>query len=71
MGSKDKERVAESTLRDVREAAQSMGWQIQILNAATIGEIDAAFATLACERPDALLVGPTASSQVAAGSLLS
>ena len=33
-----------------------MGLQIQILNATTIGEIDAAFATLARERPDALFV---------------
>jgi len=30
--------------------------QIRILNATTIGEIDAAFATLARERPDALFV---------------
>ncbi len=32
--------------------------KIQILNATTIGEIDAAFAALARERPDALFVGP-------------
>jgi putative tryptophan/tyrosine transport system substrate-binding protein len=48
---------AESTLRDVKEAAPTMGLQIQmILNASTIGEIDAAFASLASERPDALFV---------------
>ena len=35
-----------------------MGLQIQILNAATTGEIDAAFATLARERTDALFVAP-------------
>jgi putative ABC transport system substrate-binding protein len=52
--------VAESTLREVREAAHSMGLQVEILNAATIGEIDAAFATLARERPDALLVAADA-----------
>jgi putative tryptophan/tyrosine transport system substrate-binding protein len=52
--------VAESTLREVREAAPSMGLQVEILNAATIGEIDAAFATLARERPDALLVAADA-----------
>jgi putative ABC transport system substrate-binding protein len=34
-----------------------MGLQIQILNASTSREIDAAFATLARERPDALFVG--------------
>ena len=34
-----------------------MGLQIQILNASSSSEIDAAFATLARERPDALFVG--------------
>jgi putative ABC transport system substrate-binding protein len=48
--------VAETTLRAVQEAAPTIGLQIQILNASTIGEIDAAFATLARERPDALFV---------------
>jgi putative ABC transport system substrate-binding protein len=47
---------AEPTLRDVQEAASTIGLQIQILNATTIGEIDAAFATLARERPDALFL---------------
>ena len=36
----------ESTLRDVRPAARTMGQQIQVLNASTSREIDAAFATL-------------------------
>jgi len=49
-----------STLRAVQEAAPTMGLQIQVLNASTIGEIDAAFATLASERPDALFVAPDA-----------
>jgi putative ABC transport system substrate-binding protein len=48
----------ESTLRDVQEPARSMGLQIQVLNASTSREIDAAFAALARERPDALFVGP-------------
>ncbi len=48
--------VAEITLRDVQEAAPTLGLQIQVLNATTIGEIDAAFATFARERPDALFV---------------
>jgi len=48
--------IAESTRRDVQEAAPTMGLQIQILNASTIGEIDAAFATLAHQHPDALYV---------------
>jgi putative tryptophan/tyrosine transport system substrate-binding protein len=47
---------AESTLQGVQEAAPTMGLQIQMLNASTIGEIDAAFATLARERADALFV---------------
>jgi putative tryptophan/tyrosine transport system substrate-binding protein len=49
---------AENTLREVQQAAPTMGLQIQILNATTIGEIDAIFATLARERPDALFVAP-------------
>jgi putative ABC transport system substrate-binding protein len=48
--------AAEKQLRDVREAATIMGLQIQILNATTIGEIDAAFAAFVGERPDALFV---------------
>ena len=48
--------VAETTVREVQKAAPTMGLQIQILNASTIGEIDAAFAILARERLDALLV---------------
>jgi putative ABC transport system substrate-binding protein len=51
-------RGTENTLRDAKEAARNLGLQIQILNATTIGEIDAAFATLARERPDALFVAP-------------
>ena len=52
--------VAESTVREVQQAAPAIGLQIQILNASTIGEIDAAFATLARERPDALFVAADA-----------
>jgi putative ABC transport system substrate-binding protein len=48
--------VAETTVREVQKAAPTMGLQIQILNATTIGEIDAACAILARERLDALLV---------------
>ena len=50
----------EATLRDVREAASAIGLQIQILNATTIGEIDAAFATFAGKHLDALFVGGNA-----------
>jgi putative ABC transport system substrate-binding protein len=52
--------AAEPTLRDVQAAAPNMGLQIQVLDASTIGEIDAAFATLARERPDALFVAADA-----------
>jgi putative tryptophan/tyrosine transport system substrate-binding protein len=44
----------------MQEAAPTIGLKIQILNATTIGEIDAAFATLARERPDALFVASDA-----------
>src|SRR5262249_13124484 len=49
--------VTETTVREVEAAARAMGLQNQVLNASTSGEIDAAFATFARERPDALLVG--------------
>ena len=52
--------TAETTLRDVQAAARAMGLQIHVLNASTSREIDAAFADLARERPDALFVGPDA-----------
>ena len=41
----------ESTLRGVEAAARAMGLQIQVLNASTIHEIDAAFATLGASDP--------------------
>ena len=46
-----------STLRDLEPAARATGQQIQVLNASTIGEIDAAFATIVNARLDALFVG--------------
>jgi putative tryptophan/tyrosine transport system substrate-binding protein len=49
-------RVASSTLRELQQAAPSMGLQIQFLNATTITEIDEAFAILARERLGALFV---------------
>jgi len=44
-------------VRDVRAAARSLGVQINVLNATTSREIDAAFAALGNERRDALFVG--------------
>jgi putative ABC transport system substrate-binding protein len=49
--------ITETTLRDVQPAARAMGLQIQVFNASTSREIDAAFATFVRERPDALFVG--------------
>jgi putative tryptophan/tyrosine transport system substrate-binding protein len=48
---------AETTLRGVQEAARVFGLQIHVLKASTNREIDAAFATLERDRPDALFVG--------------
>jgi putative ABC transport system substrate-binding protein len=49
--------TAETTLREAEAAARAMGLQIQVLNASTSREINAAFASLGRERPDALFVG--------------
>jgi putative ABC transport system substrate-binding protein len=46
----------ETMLRDLEPAARAMGLRIQILNASTGPEINAAFATFVRERPDALFV---------------
>jgi putative ABC transport system substrate-binding protein len=44
-------------LRDVQAAAQINGLELRIFNASTATELDAAFAALAAQRPDGLLVG--------------
>src|SRR5204862_5502645 len=49
--------VNETTLRSTELAARAMGLQLQVFNASTSGEIDAAFSSLVRERPDALFVG--------------
>jgi ABC-type uncharacterized transport system substrate-binding protein len=48
--------IAAANLRDVEAAASAMTVQIRVFNASTIAEIDTAFAALASERPDALLI---------------
>jgi putative ABC transport system substrate-binding protein len=48
---------AETTLRDVEPAARAIGLQIQVLNASTSREINAAFVTFVRDRADALFVG--------------
>jgi putative ABC transport system substrate-binding protein len=48
--------TSETTLRDAQSAARAIGLEIQVLNASTSREINAAFATFVRERPDALFV---------------
>src|SRR5262249_8437495 len=52
--------VAETTLRDIPPAARAIGLQIEALNARTSPATQAAFATLARSRPDALFVASDA-----------
>jgi putative ABC transport system substrate-binding protein len=52
-------RRTEVTLQDLEPAARTMGVQMQVLNANTANEIDAAFETISREQPDALFVAPT------------
>jgi putative ABC transport system substrate-binding protein len=47
----------ETTLREMAAAARTTGLQVKVLNASTSREIEAAFASLLHERPDALFVG--------------
>src|SRR5262249_16964015 len=51
--------TTEATLREVEPAARTMGLQIQVFNANTSREIDAAFESMGRERPDALFVATT------------
>jgi len=46
----------ETTLREVEAAARAIGLDIQVLNAGSVREIDAAFASMMRERADALFV---------------
>ena len=52
--------TAEATLRDIPEAARAIGLQIQVLNASSSAEIEAAFATMVRDRADALFLAPDA-----------
>jgi putative tryptophan/tyrosine transport system substrate-binding protein len=51
--------VTETQMKDVSAAARAMGLQIQVFNADTIAEIDAAFETMGRSRPDAVFVSTT------------
>jgi putative ABC transport system substrate-binding protein len=49
---------AELHAKEAEAAGRAMGLEIQLFNVGTSGDIDAAFATFARERPDALFVSP-------------
>ena len=53
----DDTQITPLILRDVEAAARAMGLQIQVVRASTSREINAAFASFARERPDALFLG--------------
>jgi putative ABC transport system substrate-binding protein len=48
--------IAAANRRDAEAAASAMTLQLRLLNASTIADIDAAFAALAGDRPDALFI---------------
>jgi putative tryptophan/tyrosine transport system substrate-binding protein len=48
----------EATQRDLPEAARAIGLQVELLNAGTSRDIEAAFAAMVRDRADALLVSP-------------
>ena len=51
--------LTDAQLKEVTTAARAMGLQIQVHNADTRAEIDAAFEAIGRERPDALFVATT------------
>jgi putative ABC transport system substrate-binding protein len=50
--------ITAAMIRDAEQGAAAFGMQIQVCNAATTDEIDAAFAGFADKRPDALFAAP-------------
>ena len=48
--------IAASNLRDMETAIRAMKLQMQVFNASTSNELDAAFATIVRDRPDALVI---------------
>jgi putative ABC transport system substrate-binding protein len=50
---------SETQMADAEPAGRRMGLQLQVLKASTTQDINAAFASLGRERPDALSVGPS------------
>ena len=51
---------AQTTTRDVTEAAGKLIFEVRFFNAGTIIDIDTAFDKIMLERPDALFVGSSA-----------
>jgi putative ABC transport system substrate-binding protein len=60
--------ATETQLKDVGAAARAIGLQIQIHNANTSAEIDAAFETMSRERPDPCSSRPARSSMAGASN---
>ena len=52
--------TAEAALRDIPEAARTLGLQVQVLKASTGPEIDAGFSAMVRDRADALFIAPDA-----------
>ena len=48
---------AEAQVNDVQKASQELGQRVVVLNAATTGQIDEAFATIVEQHASALMVG--------------
>ena len=51
--------ITETQVQEVQAAARAIGLQVQVFNADTSAEIDAAFESIGRERPDAIFVGVT------------
>jgi putative ABC transport system substrate-binding protein len=43
-------------LKDLQDAARALGWQIHVIQVSTESELESGFATLARQRPDAIIV---------------
>src|SRR5262249_47299562 len=52
-------KLTETELNEIGVAARTIGLHIDVVNANTIAEIDAAFETMGRNRPDAVFVGST------------
>ena len=52
--------ISELILRDIPEAARAIGLEIQVLNASTSREIEAAFVAIVRERANAVFIAPDA-----------